>query len=345
MAHAVRFSDVEASSISDSLGPLASTKDGILRYVADHALTGDLRRRSEYFMRLLTEVPDATDWDKDSLYYWANYESPYIGFGQGDFPVGGYRRLVASIGAGADVRLGHRVTQVVSDAHGVRVRGSDDKGRRFEFKGSHVVVTIPLGALKSGAIWFSPALPASKRGAIARLGFGVFEKVVMRFPEPYWASGHTHIFHLSHPTPMRFPLIVDYFHLEKIPVIVAFNTGRHARALGILSDRAIAARMIATLRAVQGGPIPAPTSVVVTRWHRDPFTRGAYSFIPVGSSPADQETLARPVAGRVLFAGEATSTTRFGYADGALSSGIREAKRLLRSGTVELRASPSAASR
>jgi hypothetical protein len=56
----------------------------------------------------------------------------------------------------------------------------------------------------------------------------------------------------------------------------------------------------------------------------------------VGASPADFDTLAEPLGGRVLFAGEATNAARFGFADGALSSGIREAKRLLGAPSVQL---------
>jgi monoamine oxidase len=201
------------------------------------------------------------------------------------------------------------------------------------------VVTAPLGVLKSGSITFSPhPLPTWKRAAIQRLGFGNFEKVVMRFPEPYWATEHAHIFHLSHPNAMDFPLIVDYFYLEKVPILVAFNTGSHAIALRGKSDQEITSHMLSVLRKVQGGPIPSPTQQFVTRWGNDPFTRGSYSYIKIGSTPADQNALAAPVAGRVLFAGEASSTDRYGYADGALSTGIREAKRLLRAGSVQLRA-------
>jgi monoamine oxidase len=44
------------------------------------------------------------------------------------------------------------------------------------------------------------------------------------------------------------------------------------------------------------------------------------------------------VAGRLLFAGEATTPDRYGYADGAFDSGVREAKRLLQQASVELSA-------
>ena len=79
--------------------------------------------------------------------------------------------------------------------------------------------------------------------------------------------------------------------------------------------------------------MPQPVAWKSTDWHGSRFTRGAYSTIPVGSSLADLDVLAEPVGGRVLFAGEATHH-RLGYADGAMSSGVREAKRLLRKPSV-----------
>ena len=67
-----------------------------------------------------------------------------------------------------------------------------------------------------------------------------------------------------------------------------------------------------------------------------PLHRGAYTHVPPGSSNADLDLLGTPVAGRLLFAGEHTHSARVGYADGAMTSGIREAKRLLGTGSVLL---------
>jgi polyamine oxidase len=106
-----------------------------------------------------------------------------------------------------------------------------------------------------------------------------------------------------------------------------------------MSDHEIATRMTSVLRKAQGGPIPDPTDVVVTRWGKDRFSRGSYSFVPVGARTGDQDVLTAPVGGRLLFAGEASNAVRYGYADGAFSTGIREAKRLLRQGSVQLHAS------
>jgi hypothetical protein len=55
-----------------------------------------------------------------------------------------------------------------------------------------------------------------------------------------------------------------------------------------------------------GRDIPQPTSYVVTRWASDPFSYGTYSYIAVGSSGDDYDTLAKTVDNKLFFAGEAT---------------------------------------
>ena len=85
-----------------------------------------------------------------------------------------------------------------------------------------------------------------------------------------------------------------------------------------------------------GRPCPEPAAVAVTSWAADPWAGGAYTHIPPGASPADADLLGDPVGGRLLFAGEHTQSARLAYADGALTSGIREAKRLLGTPAVRL---------
>jgi monoamine oxidase len=85
-----------------------------------------------------------------------------------------------------------------------------------------------------------------------------------------------------------------------------------------------------------GGPIPAPTGLAVTSWANDPYTCGAYTHIPPAAHPDDADLLGDPVGGRLLFAGEHTQSARMAYADGAMTSGIREAKRLLSQPSVHL---------
>lgn len=42
--------------------------------------------------------------------------------------------------------------------------------------------------------------------------------------------------------------------------------------------------------------VPQPRESVVTRWRADPWARGSYSYVAVGSSGSDYDLLAAPVA-------------------------------------------------
>ncbi|HEV2672572.1 MAG TPA: FAD-dependent oxidoreductase, partial [Gemmatimonadales bacterium] len=64
-------------------------------------------------------------------------------------------------------------------------------------------------------------------------------------------------------------------------------------------------------------------------WRADPFARGAYSYVGVGGSGAPR-ALGRPVDGTLFFAGEATNGEQIGTVAGALASGRRAARELLR---------------
>jgi polyamine oxidase len=92
------------------------------------------------------------------------------------------------------------------------------------------------------------------------------------------------------------------------------------------------------LAQVTGRPCPEPTAAAVSSWAADPWTAGAYTHIPPGAGPADADLLGEPLGGRLLFAGEHTQSARLSYADGAMTSGIREAKRLLGTPAVRIAA-------
>ncbi len=75
-----------------------------------------------------------------------------------------------------------------------------------------------------------------------------------------------------------------------------------------------------------GGPtVPEPVGVVRTAWRADPWTRGAYSYLPVGAEPADRVRLRTPLVDRVFFAGEHTSSEAPSTVHGAAGSGERAA--------------------
>jgi monoamine oxidase len=337
--HLVAFEE-DIGAINDELGPRASARDGIRYYLDREGLSGDARRRAEFLLRLVVQQTDALDWRKLSLDYMASYEPVYTGVGQGNFPVGGYSGLVEAMAGDTDVRLGQRVRRIEQEGSRVRVVTIDrDGGQRRVFRGSHVIVTVPLGVLDHGDIAFDPGLPGGKRRAIKAMTAGHFEKVALTFDEPFWEDDlMTHMLHLSERVPLEFPLFLDLQRISGVPTLVGLCSAHFARDTYRLPGPRIVKTVLAVLEKVLGRSVPSPQATTLTRWRRDPFTRGSYSSIPVGVTLDACDVLAEPVRGRVLFAGEATSRARIGYSDGGLSTGIREAKRLLQAASVQISA-------
>ena len=66
-------------------------------------------------------------------------------------------------------------------------------------------------------------------------------------------------------------------------------------------------------------------------WSEDPFARGAYAYDLAGAPSDLLQQLAAPEQDTLFFAGEATSLTgRGGTVDGAIETGTRAARELLR---------------
>jgi polyamine oxidase len=316
-------------------GPDASAAGAIEAFVAAGQVPGQVPGRAARARQLLyayIEADSASLTTQQSL-RWMWTELEYGGDYFGDAPEGGYRRLVNAMAAGVDVRLGRPVSEVAVRADGVRVVTADGSVE----EGSHAVVALPLGVLKDGRPRFAPALPPDRLAAIGRLGFGRFEKVALRFTEPFWRDAgfpHLMIFPAEADEWMVWAMGQDAFGAGPVLLFFIFHSAAE-RLAGAGPDGAVRWALGQLAQAI-GRPCPEPVAAAVSSWADDPWTRGAYTHIPPGASPADADLLGQPVGGRLLFAGEHTQSARLAYADGALTSGIREAKRLLGAPAVRL---------
>jgi hypothetical protein len=70
--------------------------------------------------------------------------------------------------------------------------------------------------------------------------------------------------------------------------------------------------------------VPLPSEAIVTRWRKDPYARGSYSFVGPETQTGDYDVMARP-HGPLHFAGEATCGTHPATVHGAYLSGLRAA--------------------
>ena len=314
------------------LGPAASAADGVESYLAETGLTADRLRRARQGLRAVVEADAAGAAEHQSL-EWLWTQEEYGGDYFGDVPEGGYVSVVDAMAVGLDVRRDWLVAGVDLSDQGVTVTSAFGTTE----VGSHAVVAVPLGALKNGLPRFTPSLPADRTGAVRRLGFGWYEKVALRFDEAFWRrAGWSHLVLFPPEAAEPASWVFDLAAFGGGPILVCHTFHSATGHLAGASTAASAAWVLGMLSAALGAPCPEPVAVAVTRWADDPYAAGAYTHVPPGSSNADLDLLGAPVAGRLLFAGEHTQSARLGYADGAMTSGIREAKRLLGTPTVAL---------
>lgn len=98
--------------------------------------------------------------------HWYDYDDEFDG-DDALFPRGS-GVIPEFLAQGIEVELGQVVREIQWDDFPIRIVTQDS-----EFEAARVVVTLPLGVLQAGKVTFTPALPRSKQGAIAKLGMGV----------------------------------------------------------------------------------------------------------------------------------------------------------------------------
>lgn len=274
--------------------------------------------RAYRWARSLAELMTAADLHRLAVYGLDDD----LSFGGGNHRVvGGYDQLPARLAADLDVRLQHRVSRITRVARGVRIES--DRG---VFVVDDAVVTLPLGVLKAGAVRFEPPLGARRQQAVDRLGMGTLEKIALRFERAFWPPTQTS-FGFTGDLAGEFPLFRAAS--REPPVIVAWLAGAFARESLRLSAWHVAGHAGMVLRQMFGSATPPPIAVERSAWWTDPFSRGAYSHVAVGSKSADFDALARPIADRIHFAGEATSRQWRATVHGALLSGLRAADEII----------------
>ncbi|XP_065156884.1 lysine-specific histone demethylase 1A [Atheta coriaria] len=265
----------------------------------------------------------------------------------------GYSCVPVALAEGLDIKLNAAVKKVEYNQRGVEVTVYNSKNTQVlnTYHADVVLCTLPLGVLKLAAasssiqdntVHFSPPLPDWKTSAIQRLGFGNLNKVVLCFERIFWNPQANLFGHVGSTTASRGELFL-FWNLYKAPVLLALVAGEAAAIMENVTDDVIVGRCIAVLRGIFGqSGVPQPKETVVTRWRADPWSRGSYSFVAVGSSGSDYDLLASPVIppnpatptvapcgpARVFFAGEHTIRNYPATVHGAFLSGLREASRI-----------------
>ncbi|MFI4937327.1 MAG: FAD-dependent oxidoreductase [Candidatus Berkiellales bacterium] len=236
----------------------------------------------------------------------------------------GYQPIVTDLAKELPILLSTQVTGVKLRKENVQVETTQGN-----YEADAVIITVPLGVLKKEVIQFDPPLPQPKIAAINRLGMGVMDKIVLKFPYVFWPKDKQIISYYGERDPAIKGFInFDYFF--KQPMLQGGMSGTAAKEYEMLDDKAIIAEMMSVLKELFGNAIPNPTAMLRTKWAMDPFSFGSYSYIPVGASGNDYDILAEPLENKLFFAGEATHRQFPGMTHGAYLSGLREAERIVK---------------
>lgn len=197
------------------------------------------------------------------------------------------------------------------------------------FVADAVVVTLPLGVLKRGDVEFVPALPRWKEAAIQSMGFGLLNKVFLRFDGVFWDIDSDYIGFAS-SVHGEFYLFVNLVPVTGTPVLMSLVSGSFAERLEEADDRETVHRAMTVLRGIFGDDdVMEPIDFCVTRWGQDRFSRGSYSFIATGCNGEHYEKLSYSVRDKLYFGGEHTIRKWPASVHGAYLSGIREARKIM----------------
>lgn len=211
----------------------------------------------------------------------------------------------------------------------------ESHGEPLEIAARRCVVTASLGVLRSapadGGMEFRPT-PAAFATALPLLGMGHALRVVLRFERAPWVVAERgHEINFVHAPDAPFSTFWREARSGQEQV-TAWAGGPEALRLSALDEDA---RLEAALRslavAVGSDPLSCRRALIEAHCHdfnRDPFARGAYSYVRPGGEGAAQ-LLAAPCEDTLFFAGEALDQEFPGTVAGALGSGERAARQVL----------------
>jgi monoamine oxidase len=261
---------------------------------------------------------------------------------------GGYGELLRIMQQGlladrVQLRLDTAVQAVHWARHRVRIQ-AQSAGASVEFTAPRAIVTLPLGVLQAphgalGAVCFAPGLE-EKKSALLLLCMGHTMRVSLVFGERWWEQAEVRGYGPGALRDMSFV----YSHQEwfptwwtratSAPILTGWAASRRGERLSGRPDLFIRDKALESLAAIFGVPRPTLESSLqswyVHDWQSDPYARGSYSYVAVDGEGAQSE-LAAPLDDTLFFAGEATNTEgHHGEVHGAIATGERAAREILR---------------
>lgn len=235
----------------------------------------------------------------------------------------GYDTIANYLAKDLVIQLNERVSKV--DFSNAKIKVSHN-GKTTE--ADYVLVTVPLGVLKSGTIQFIPNLPAFKQNAIQKVGMNCVNKFLLTWSTAFWDD----IQYISYTPEIRdkfnYFVNIKKFHPTE-NALMTFAYADYGRQTETMTDSQIKDAILVHLKDIYGNHIPDPTNMLRTKWQSNINSFGAYSYTAVDTEMQHFEDLAKEINDKLFFAGEHTESDYFSTVHGAYLSGIREANKII----------------
>jgi len=254
---------------------------------------------------------------------------------------GGYAQLAEYLAAkvkelGGEILLGEVVSSIAWEPGRVRITTGN-----AEYVGQQCVVTLPLGVLhraNQGGIAFFPEPPAV--AASRRMAMGAAVRFTMVFRRRWWEDAPVAI------SPGKLADLSFLFTFHSLPsvwwtphpepervTLTGWVGGPRSAALAGQSAEQMAGAACVSLAKVFGVAEDDVRRALISAhtqdWSGDPFSLGAYSYVPSGALDAPR-AMTEPEENTLFFAGEHTDITgHWGTVHAALRSGLRAAAQVL----------------
>ncbi|WP_343073992.1 NAD(P)/FAD-dependent oxidoreductase [Microvirga zambiensis] len=248
------------------------------------------------------------------------HDFPSMEYSDNLFIAGGLGAYICRLTHGVPIRLGTAVHAIDWSGQGVRIESSAGT-----LHAKAAIVTAPMAVLQREAIRFAPALPDAVGEAIHGFTQGVYEHVVLHWPDaPFRGADRLASLTGTHRQPPGLLTRIDgtpfhFFELDQ-PIAAGFDRRdanapyRYARS--VLAEH-FGHKAIRNLSAMHA-----------TAWRNDPWSRASWAVVPPGLY-AIRDILKAPVGDRIWFAGEALSRAQWGTAGGAWEEGERAAAEII----------------
>jgi monoamine oxidase len=323
LLHAGVYADVKllAQQRIDQNLPDLPASDAFAKVYAARGFDPATLQKLYFFLNYSVKEPEASPLCDLSLKYWDD-DYVFVQLYTAVFPQG-YVQLVNRLAMGLDIRLNHVVSAISYGPQGVSV--ATNQG---QFTAPYAVVTLPHGVLSSGAVEFSPPLPAWKQGAIQRIHTGLSDKLYLRFPSVFWNPAPNTLGRIAETEESPWSTWINFYKLAGVPMLMVFNHADYALQLEAMTDTEVTDTAMQVLRKQYGRSIPDPIGMQRSKWAADPFANGTVPHTPPGASGNDYALMGMPV-GPLGFAGDSTTDEVPTLVFGAYLTGQREANRIL----------------